>query len=266
MTASRTLGLVTLAMSAVLSGCKQVQDSLLYHPVPVVGAPPAPPPGWRVEELSLKRPGEFELRGWLLKATEEPAPLLLYFGGNAEELSWQIASVDRMGARAVALVNYRGYGQSTGSPSESALLGDALALYDALVRRPDLDANRVAVMGRSLGTGAAVHVAANRPIERAVVVSPYDSIEAVAGAHFPAFLVRMVLTDRYDAGALAPSIRVPMLAVATRDEVIPIERSKRLYALWGGPKRWVELPHATHTDVQEFPDYWRTIAGFLAER
>src|SRR5262247_2075447 len=196
MTVSRALGLGGIALcSAMLFGCKQIQDSLLYHPARLHGAPPSPPPGWSIEPLSVERPGGVKLRGWLVKPPVEPAPLLLYFGGNAEEVSWQIAVANRLGGRAVALVNYRGYGQSTGAPSEPALLADAIAVHDALVQRPDIDSDRVAIMGRSLGTGVAVHLAANRPVERVVLVSPYDSIAAVATAHFPAALVRMVLSD-----------------------------------------------------------------------
>lgn len=267
MTLSRILGLGSIALcSAMPFGCKQIQDSLLYHPARLHGAPPPPPHGWSIEPLSLERPGDVALRGWLVKPAVGPAPLLLYFGGNAEEVSWQIGEVDRLGGRAVALVNYRGYGQSTGNPSESALLGDAVALHDALVQRRDIDPKRVAVMGRSLGTGVAVHVAAKRPVERAVLVSPYDSIAAVATAHFPAWLVRVVLSERYDAAALAPALRVPLLAVVAGDDrVIPIENSKRLHARWGGLKRWLDLPRAGHNDIQEFPEYWRTIAKFLDE-
>lgn len=266
MAVTRAIALMTIALAVLLGGCKQIQDSLLYYPARLYGAPPSPPTGWTVEPLSFERPDNVELHGWLVKRVAAgPLPLVLYFGGNAEEVSWQIASVDRLGAGAIALVNYRGYGRSTGSPSEAALLGDALAVHDALAQRADIDRARMAVMGRSLGTGVAVHVAANRPIERAVLISPYDSIEAVGRAHFPAWLVRMVLQDRYDAAQLAPSIRAPLLAiVAGRDEIIPVERSRSLFDAWAGAKRWVELPGSGHNHVQEFPQYWKAISSFLA--
>jgi pimeloyl-ACP methyl ester carboxylesterase len=265
-TASRTLGLAAIALSAVFGGCRQVQDSLLYYPTAAPRAPPAPPQGWSADLITLARPGGIELRGWLVKPAGPPAPLLLYFGGNAEEVSWLIATANRVGRRAVALVNYRGYGTSSGKPAEAALKDDGLALYDALVARSDVDGTAVAVMGRSLGTGIAVHVAAQRPVDRVVLISPYDSIAAVAAHHFPAALVRAVLLDRYDTAALAPSIRAPMIAIAaSRDDVIPVEYSRRLHALWGGPKQWLELPRAGHNDLQEYPEYWRSIEAFLAK-
>ena len=88
------------------------------------------------------------MRGWLVKPADTIAPLLVYFGGNAEEASSLIAMADRFEGRAIALVNYRGYGESSGRPSEAALLADAVAVYDALVARSDVNGAQTAVMGR----------------------------------------------------------------------------------------------------------------------
>ena len=88
--------------------------------------------------------------------------------------------------------------------------------------------------------------------------------EPVGPSDFPATLVRWVLYDRYESAALAPGIKVPMLAIAgARDDIIPIEHSRRLYALWGGDKQWLELPGAGHNDLQEHSQYWPAIATFL---
>ena len=262
--ASRFFGLAAMIVSAVFGGCRQVQDSLLYYPAARVGELPPTPDGYVVEPLAIVHRDNVELRGWLVRPALAPAPLLIYYGGNAEEVSWLIAMAPRYGNRAIALMNYRGYGESGGRPSETALLADALAVFDKLNGRADIDAARVAVMGRSLGSGVAVHVAANRSVDRVILVSPYDSVEAVAAVHFPRALVRFVLSDRYDSTALAPRIDTPLLVVAGgRDTVIPIAHSRRLYELWRGPKQWLELPDAGHNDLQEFPQYWTAIAAFL---
>jgi pimeloyl-ACP methyl ester carboxylesterase len=111
-----------------------------------------------------------------------------------------------------------------------------------------------------------VRLAAQRPVDRVVLVSPYDSIEAVGAHYFPAALVRAVIADRYDAKSHAPALRIPMLAiVAGSDEVIPVERSRSLHDAWGGPKRWVEVPRAGHNDLHEHAPFWREIGAFLAE-
>ena len=262
--ASHAVAAAAALAFAMLTGCRALQNALLFHPQPLPVAVPSPPAGWRAEPIALERPGDVTVRGWLVVPPGTPARAVAYFGGNAEEVSWLVAHADRFGARAVALVNYRGFGESGGKPAEEALVGDALALFDALSARPDIRGG-IAAMGRSLGAGIAVRLAAARPVDRVVLVSPYDSIEAVASHYFPSALVRAVIADRYDAKAHAPALRVPMLAVvAGGDEVVPVERSKRLHDAWGGPKRWLELPGAGHNDLQDHAPFWRGIDAFLA--
>ncbi len=263
--ALRALAVAGVAALAMLTGCRPLQNALLFHAQPPAASVPAPPAGWRAEPVALERPGGVTVRGWLVVPPDTPARAVAYFGGNAEEVSWLVAHADRFGGRAVALMNYRGFGESGGKPAEEALAGDATALFDALSARPDVRGG-IASMGRSLGTGVAVRLAAQRPVDRVVLVSPYDSIEAVGAHYFPSALVRAVIADRYDAKSHAPALRTPMLAVvAGGDEVIPVERSSSLHAAWGGPKRWLELPRASHNDMQEHAAYWREIGAFLAE-
>ena len=264
MRSSRRLAAVLVAL-LMLGACRTLQNALLFHPRPMAGPVPAAPPGWRVEPLSLARPDGVTLRGWRVSPPGPTARAVVYFGGNAEEVSWLVASADRFGGRAVVLANYRGFGGSEGKPSEEALAGDAIAWHDAVAREPGGTPVAVAAMGRSLGTGIAIALAAARPLDRLVLVSPYDSIAAVATHHFPAALVRAVVVDRYDAAALAPALTMPMLAViAGRDDVMPRERSQRLVEAWGGPKRTVTIPRAGHNDLQADPAYWREIGAFLA--
>lgn len=262
--ALRALAFAGVAALAMLTGCRPLQNALLFHPQPPTLSVPAPPAGWRAEPIALDRGDGVTVRGWLVLPPAAPARAVVYVGGNAEEVSWLVAHADRFGGRAVALVNYRGFGESGGKPAEEALVGDAAALFDALSARPDVRGG-IAAMGRSLGTGIAVRLAAQRPVDRLVLVSPYDSIEAVGAHYFPSALVRAVIADRYDAKSHAPALRIPMLAVvAGSDEVIPVERSRSLHDAWGGPKRWVEVPHAGHNDLQEHAPFWREIGAFLA--
>jgi pimeloyl-ACP methyl ester carboxylesterase len=263
--AAHALAAAAAVVLPMLTGCRALQNALLFYPQPPAAAVPAPPPGWRAETIALERPGGVTVRGWLVLPDRVPAGAVVYAGGNAEEVSWLVGRADRFGGRAVALVNYRGFGESGGKPSEEALVGDAVALFDALASRPDVEPGRIAAMGRSLGAGIAVRLAATRPVDRVVLVSPYDSIEAVGAHHFPAALVRALIADRYDAKARAPSLAMPMLAiVAASDGIIPAERSRSLHDAWGGPKRWLELPRADHNDLQDHAAYWREIGAFLA--
>jgi pimeloyl-ACP methyl ester carboxylesterase len=244
-----------------------LQDSLLFLPQPYVGAPPAAPNGRAVEELVHAAPDGTRLRGWLVHppAPGRRAPLVVYYGGNAEEISWQV-SEPWPGDWALALVNYRGYGASEGKPSERDLCADALALFDVLARRPDLDPERIVLVGRSLGSGVATHVAQHRPVAGVILVSPYDSMVEIGRRHYPWLPVGLLLKHRFDAAAAAPEIRAPLLAiVGSRDAIIPPPHSRRLFDAWAGPKRWVELAGADHNDLGAAPGFWPAIAAFLRE-
>lgn len=206
-----------------------------------------------------------ELHGWFVPAAGTvPAPLLIYFGGNAEEVSAMLADRPQLPGWALLLVNYRGYGLSGGTPSQSALFADALALHDWARRRPEVDPDRIVAWGRSLGAGVAVQLAAQRPLAGVLLVSPYDSMAAVAQRHYPYVPVRWLFRHPFDALALAPSIRTPALAVAmAHDEVIPVHHSRRLMAAWGGPQRLLVFDDGDHNTLPARA-YWAAVTAFLA--
>lgn len=218
------------------------------------------------EQLHVSAADGVPLRGWLARAPgSAPHPLVIYFGGNAEEVSWMLDHLDAFAGWDLALVNYRGYGRSGGQPSEQALLSDAVALYDHLTQRPDIDPARVVAMGRSLGSGVATYLASRRPLVGVILVSPFDSITAVAEGAYPMLPVRWLLGTRYDSAEIAPRLSMPLqMIVAERDEVIVPERSRRLYEVWGGPKQTVTIIAAGHNDLHLRPAYWQAIRDFLA--
>jgi uncharacterized protein len=220
-----------------------------------------------VEELRFERPDGVVLRGWLARGPgEAPRPLVLYFGGNAEEVSWMLDEHGAFGDRDLALVNYRGYGLSGGKPSEAKLFEDALAVYDAISERPDVKGSRIVAMGRSLGSGVATYLASQRQLAGVVLVAPFDSITAVGQRHYPYVPVRLLIGTLYDSLSRAPEIHAPLLMITGgRDQVIPGAHSERLYGAWAGPKRAVKIPNAGHNDVQDFEGYWQAIHAFLAQ-
>jgi hypothetical protein len=228
------------------------QDRLLYLPTPEVAYPGA-------RALSVGR-GGVNLKVWELHGAARPA--IIYFGGNAEDVGANIADFDAaFPARAVYLVNYRGYGGSTGRPSEAALTADAEAVYDSLRARHD----PISVVGRSLGSGVAVALAARRPLERLILITPFDSIAAVAADHFPWLPVRTLLRDRYDSLQRIGDVHSPTLVVvAEHDEVVYRARSDALIAAIAPSLRHtVMLAGATHNDVSLHPHYLRSLSAFL---
>lgn len=252
--------LVALALPVAMLA---LQDRMIFFPRPPADPGPAPRPG--LEDVDVASGDGVRLRGWLVRTTPAPAPLVLYFGGNAEEVSWLVDQAPRLGGWSYLLVNYRGYGRSEGRPGESALYGDALRLFDWAAARPDVDARRIVAMGRSLGSAVAVHLAAERPVAGVVLVTPFDRLAAVAGHHYPWLPVRWLLRHPFDSLSRAPGIRAPLLCLAAgRDSIVPAERAAALYAAWGGSRRWLEFPRADHDGISGEPGYWPAIADFLA--
>jgi dipeptidyl aminopeptidase/acylaminoacyl peptidase len=222
-----------------------------------------------VEEVRLPAGEGVTLHGWFLNAggsRSSRAPLLVYYGGNAEEVSWLLDEAGRFAGYSLLLVNYRGYGGSAGKPGEAVLYADALRVFDYAAQRADIDAARIVIMGRSLGTALAVRVAARRTARAVVLVSPYDSMVALGRRHHPYLPVSLLMRNRFEALADAPQAKAPLLTlVATRDSLVPVEHSRRLFEAWGGPRAWREIEGAEHNDISSFPGYWQAIAAFLAE-
>jgi hypothetical protein len=235
------------------------QDSLIFFPQRLADAQRERIAAQRpqAESLFIDAEDGTRLHAWHVKGDS----LIMYFGGNAEEVSWMLEE----GARRTPgigwlLVDYRGYGSSGGSPSEKALVADALRWHDEMSRQY----KTIHVFGRSLGSGVAVQLAAQRPVGRVILVAPFDSLVEVGRHHYPFLPVGWMLKHRFDSVGLAPAIKAPLLCiVASRDEIIPAQRAKRLYEAWGGEKRWVELEGAGHNSTDNAANYWTSIAAFL---
>jgi pimeloyl-ACP methyl ester carboxylesterase len=234
------------------------QDSLIFYPRKLAeGERVALAKRPAVESLFIHAADGTRLHAWHAKGD----PLILYFGGNAEEVSWMLDHVARR-APGIGwlLVDYRGYGSSAGSPSQDALVRDALQWYDHIAKNH----KAVYLFGRSLGSGVAVQLAAQRPVAGVILVAPFDSLVEVGKHYYPFLPVKWMLKHPFDSAALAPKITAPLLCiVATADEIIPAVRSRRLFDAWGGPKHWVGLEGAGHNSTDNAANYWTSIVTFL---
>ena len=257
------LKLLSAALLVLLLSACMLQERLIFFRQPPAPAPRIEAPGV-LEDLSLRAADGTRLRGWLARYQAGRAPLVIYFGGNAEETSWLVGEARRFGGWSVMSVNYRGYGRSEGHPGEEALFGDALQIYDAAAARPDVDPDRIVAMGRSLGSAVAVHLAAQRRIAGVLLVTPFDSLVEVGAEHYPFLPVRWLLKHRFDSLLLAPSIKSPVLILAAeRDAVVPPLHARRLYDAWGGAREWIEFRGVGHNDVDAASGYWPAIRSFL---
>ena len=257
-----------LVVAAVLIGVPAAawlaQDSLIFFPQPLSSTSHLPP---HAVPLNISTADGTVLAGWIAQGTAKPAPTVIYFGGNAEEVSHTLAEPRWPREWSIVAVNYRGYGKSQGKPGERELAADALAIYDAVAARDDVDRKRVVIFGRSLGTAVATRVAAERSTSGVILVSPYDSLSAVGRHHYPFLPVSLLLKHRFDADADARRCRMPMLTiVASSDSIIPVARSQALYDAWAGPKSWQVIPRSDHNSLGATPDFWNAVAKFLVER
>ena len=240
------------------------QERLLFFPQAHAGTPAAPP-GWVMEDVSIKAREATVLSGVLVKPSVARAPLVIYYGGNAEEVTaFASQAADSYGERAVLFVNYRGYGKSGGKPAEAAMVADAVEIFDWAARRTDLDPARVALHGRSLGTGVAVQVAAARPARCVILTSPFDSARDVAKQIYSWLPVDLLMRHPFDSAAHAPQLRMPALfLMGDADQLIPMRHSERLASLWGGPVERVKLEGFGHNDLSVTPRYDAAVRAFL---
>lgn len=222
------------------------------------------PQGTRVDatqtDFTLAR-GDVQLHGWVLNPQD--ARPVIYFGGNAESIQNRREQLARLlPGRSIYLVSYRGYGASGGTPSEEALLGDALAVFDTVRSRHP--GEQIAVIGSSLGSGVASYVASQRPVSRLVLVAPFDSLVAVAQTHYPALPVRWLVKDRFDSAARLHGYEGDVLVIrAGLDQVVPPSNTDRLIASLGKPPRVADLPLADHNTIGNDPVFENALADFL---
>ncbi len=241
-----------------------LQERLMFLPPPATPTP-AGPNGWQAQELRLAMRDGTRLAGVLLLPPVERPALVIYFGGNAEDAVSNAPQAEHeYGERALLLVNYRGYGASGGRPGEKAIVADALEIHDWAVRDPRIDSSRIALHGRSVGSGVAVQLAAQRPVRCVVLTTPFDSALAIAKAAYPWLPVALLMRHPFDSAAHANAIRVPALfLVGEADTIIPPAHARRLKARWGGPVEEVSFAGFGHNDISLHPGYASALRGFL---
>jgi uncharacterized protein len=226
------------------------QRSFIYYPQRKIPTDNSP-------TLTLNLDGE---RIQVSTRLEPGTNAVIYFGGNAEDVSRSLPTLAAaFPGRSLYALNYRGYGGSTGKPSEATLIADALALFDHV----HADQPRIIVIGRSLGSGVAVHIASMRPADSLVLITPYDSLAALAAGQFPFFPVRRLLLDKFESWRYAPKITAPTRLIAAQDDdVIPFASTQSLFEHF--PKTLATLtviPGVGHNSISESPDYIPLLRG-----
>ena len=187
---------------------------------------------------------------------------IIYFGGNAESVAGSAVILAKaFTEHSLYAVNYRGYATSTGVPSENALNSDALHIYDRLAGRH----LRITVIGRSLGSGVATYLAAQRKVEKMVLITPFDSVLNIARDKLPFFPITLLLKDTYDSvGRVKQIVAKTLVILAEQDQVIAARHSQRLIGAFAKGQVQVRIIAGSgHNDLAKSAEYYRIIKDFL---
>ncbi len=222
------------------------QRSFIYMPTPATQA--------HASALVLELP-DADLR--ISTRPHDGPQAVLYFGGNAEDVTYAVPELaEAFPDRAIYAVHYRGYSGSEGHPSEHALRNDARAAFTMVHRQhPD-----VVVIGRSLGSSLAIQLAAEEPVSKLVLVTPFESILAIAKRVVPFLPVGLLLRDPYESWRYAPRVTCPTTIIAaSRDEVVPAIDTRRLFeGFQPGVATFVMIDGADHNSISLAPEFWNT--------
>lgn len=204
------------------------------------------------------------LRGWLVQPALASKKLLIYYGGNGEDIFYNIDDFIKLQGVATLLVQYRGYGTSDGSPSEALLFSDALSIYDDV--RVRLQPTEIMLMGRSLGSGVACYVASQKTVNKTILVTPFDSMTNVVKSHYPWLPVELLLRHPFNSIQHVQTIKAPLLLIyGGQDRIIPNRHTENLIRHLPEPAKVdiLQIPAAGHNDIHAHASYWPAIQSHL---
>jgi hypothetical protein len=206
-----------------------------------------------VEAVRIQAADGVILQAWFLPSrTPQPSPAAIVFNGNAGNKAYRgpLAVALRGLGLSVLLFDYRGFGDSEGSPTERGLYEDARAVRRYLAGRSDVRADRLVYFGESLGSAVAVRLAAEHAPAALILRSPFTSLVDVGRLHYPLLPVRWLLRDRFSSIDAIASVRSPVLVVAgDRDRIVPLEQSRRVFERASEPRELVIVRGADHNDA-----------------
>lgn len=246
--------IISLIVLTYLTGASFIfvyQDNLLYQPTEDDSS------GYSVIEFSNE--GQ-RLNAIVLNPGESNA--ILYFGGSGESMG--ASATEFAGAfpeHTTYLINYRGYGGSTGKPGEQEFYSDALKIYDELsVKHTD-----ISVIGYSLGSGIAIYLASKRPLQSISLAAPYDSMVSVAKEQYPFYPSSILLKDRYDsAGRVGHVSERTLIIFAEEDMVIPYKLTLRLINTFPSEQVKVKMiRHVDHNSLMLTDEFYIIIKEFI---
>jgi len=227
------------------------QRKLIYFPSPII------PHLYEKRQLSHNN---IKLNVIVLNKGKKEA--IIYFGGNAEAVVYNAQHfLDIFSDYTVYLINYRGYGGSSGQPNEKGFFSDAIFIFDKVL----IEHSNISVIGRSLGTGVATYLASKRSVKKLVLITPFDSVTSLAQRKFMIFPVFLMLLDKYDSMIRVKDIKSEVKVIlADNDEVISKFHSQRLIDEFPLHQISVNIIYDSgHNDISEKDKYYQILKDFF---
>jgi uncharacterized protein len=260
----RIVRLLAVAYLLVLLLLLLLENTLIYP------APKYPLGDWEAdyfehEDVWFTSADGTKLHGWLVEHPQ-PRAVVLYAHGNGENVAYLGPYLKQLSEElwlTILAFDYRGYGRSEGSPHEQGILEDAAAAHAWLTKRTGLAPNQIVLMGRSLGGGVAIDLAAKNGARGLIVQNTFTSLPDAAAWHYPWAPVRWLMRNRYDSLAKIGKYQGPLLAShGTADEVVPFALGQKLFAAAPGRKEFFTIEGRGHNDPEP-REYYRVLDRWL---
>ena len=223
----------------------------VYHPEPWQDRDWAKLSGLPLEDVSFQAADGVRLFGWYVE-TRADRPVMLWCHGNAGNISHRLANIRELYRRglSVFIFDYRGYGRSSGSPSEPGIYQDALAGYDYVLHQRRIASDRIVVFGRSLGACVAGEVAILRPSAGVILEGSFPSIQAMSDQHYLGLPARWFVDVEFNLAQKIPRLQRPVLVIhGEKDSIVPVALGRQVFDTAHEPKQWYVVPGADHNDV-----------------
>jgi fermentation-respiration switch protein FrsA (DUF1100 family) len=249
-------GFIILIYVLIIGLLYALQTKLIFYPAKLAGDFKF---NEGAAEINLKTSDHETIHGLFFKGSLED--VVLYFHGNAGDLSgWQFVAEDftSLGYNFM-IIDYRGYGKSSGKISESGFYEDARSAFDFLMTN-GFDRSQIIIYGRSIGSGVAVDLAAKQPCKGLVLEAPFSSLTQLANEKLPFFFPSFFLKYSFDNVGKINKVSSPVLFIhGDADTLIPLTHTDTLFARFSGKKKKVIIGNAAHNDLNAFPEYERLI-------
>jgi hypothetical protein len=262
----RLTATVVVVYLVLIFGMMMLENSLIFLPSRYPEGLWTPD-GFSFEDATFHSADGTRLHGWYVHH-ENPQAVILFSHGNAGNLSHRAAIVGRLNRQlraSVLIFDYRGYGKSEGSPTEQGIVADARAARRWLAERAGVQEREIVLLGRSLGAGVAVDLAARDGARAVVLQNAFPSLPDVAAEHYWWLPVRLLMRNRLDSLSIIDQYHGPLLqSHGTADRVVLYALGRKLFEAANEPKQFIDLPGLGHNDIH--PDsYYRALDDYLSD-